>query len=230
MYSLNFVKIKIKYLLVKLSVSKSSSLRTSCRLCYLLLYKFSGALVSLRLVTFVYGNLDILENVAILVVHFYISVGFVFNKHAGYFSSIGLRDTASSDSLVIEPIAVIGITVEVVVFTSRVAHVVLHVTFIEFSISEEDLDLAISNLPVFKATFDYFISRSEKPSVSIRSIFFPVTTVNTTVREFAKTSTFTLTSFEITLVNFSIRENHLTYSILLSFTHSTFKDMVSDIG
>jgi hypothetical protein len=113
-----------------------------------------------------------------------------------------------------------------VVLTIRVAHIVLHVTLVELSIGEENLDLTVSHFPVFETAFNQFVARSEKPSKSVRSVFFPGTTVDAAVRELAETSSFTLVSLEVTLVDLAIGEDHFTLAIISAFADTSLVDFV----
>jgi hypothetical protein len=222
-------RIKINYLLVKLSIGKSSCLRTTLIVLFSqqslggisLVTSFS----SLLFIKVLFGLVRA-ELVTVLVFHIHISISFVFDEHALNLCPIILSDFVESNSLIVLPIAIVDVSVEIVVLTIRVAHVVLHVTFIELSVGKEDLHLTICNFPVFKTAFDNFISRSEKPSESMRSIFFPGTTVNATVRKFAETGSFTLVSFEVSFVDLSISEKHLALTIAQALADSTFVDIV----
>lgn len=234
MYSLDLMsQIKIIYLLVKLSVSECSCLRALgtfvISLGCLLLVCGTVALLSLDSVQ-VFLCLVGTEIIAILIFHVNVAVGFVFDEHTLDFGAINLGDAVEADSLIVLPVTVVNVSTEVVVLAGRVSLVVLHVAFIELSIGEEDLDLAVSHFPVFEAAFNQFVTRGEEPSEAMRSIFLPSSTVNTTVRELAEAGGFTLAGFEIALVNLTVGKEELALAVPLALADTTFVDDVGHIS
>jgi len=64
----------------------------------------------------------------------------------------------------------------------------------------------------------------------MRLIVLPGTTVNTAVREFAETGSFTLVCFEVSFIDLSVAEDQLTLTVSESLANLTFVDDVSHIS
>jgi hypothetical protein len=122
---------------------------------------------------------------------------------------------------------VVSIAVEVV--SSLISHIVLHVAFVEFSISKKNFYIAVTDFPVFESRFDHFIRATEKQTHSSRLVITPSSSVHTSVRELACTISISDSILEVALVDFSIAENNLTHSVTHALGDSTLVDSASDI-
>ena len=89
-----------------------------------------------------------LEHVSVFVFKLDLSISLVLNEHSIKFGSIILENSPSTNSLVALPFAIIIVTVLVVMYSLAVSTVVLEVSFVIFTIAEQNLDLrVVSNLP-----------------------------------------------------------------------------------
>jgi hypothetical protein len=113
-------RIKINYLLVKLSICKSSCLGTAI----IVLFNHEslggiGLVTSLSSLLFVKVLLGLVraELVTVFVFHINIAIGFVFDEHALDLSAIKLSDFVEANSLIILPVTVVDVSIEVVVLS-----------------------------------------------------------------------------------------------------------------
>ena len=89
-----------------------------------------------------------LEHVSVFVFKLNLSVSLVLNEHSIKFGSIILENSASANSLIAIPFTIIIVSVLVVMYSLAVSTVVLEVSFVIFTIAEQNLDLSVvSNLP-----------------------------------------------------------------------------------
>lgn len=100
-----------------------------------------------------------MEDVTVFVFKRNISVRLVLDEQAGNLGAIGLENAALTDSFVVRPVTVIDISVGVVMLARLVSHVVLKVSDIVFTVREEDVDMTVSEFPIFKTTIDDFVLR-----------------------------------------------------------------------
>lgn len=85
--------------------------------------------------------------------------------------------------------------------TSHFSLVVLHVTFVKLSISEENLDDAVLEAPAIESSFDDFVWQTEEDTLALGATLTPFTFVNGTVSELAYARAVPQIIFPVTFVD-----------------------------
>ena len=131
-----------------------------------------------------------LEKVAMLVFILDVAFSLIFSEETTHFAPIKSENPATAYSAVILPLSLVKISIQVVVNTCAITHIVFHISFVEFSIRHEDLDLAISNLVAVEASLNDLIGQTEKNTIAKWLVVTPFSFVDCTcLAKLADTST-----------------------------------------
>ena len=139
----------------------------------------------------------------------------VLNKLACELVAVEGRDfSAVATALVLEPLAFKDVSVRVVHLAGQLAIVLLHVPLVELAIREEDLHVAVLELPAVKASFYYLVGWTEQDSLSLGAIFAPISLIDGSVDELADAGAVPLVILPLALIDVTTRQNHLALAML----------------
>lgn len=131
-----------------------------------------------------------LEEVTVLILVLNVAFCLVLSEEATHLAAIKSEDSAAANPAIILPLTFIEIAIDIVMDTSAIPHVMLHVSLIEFTVGHEDLDLAISNFVPIEARLNNLIGQSEENTVTKWFIIAPFTLVyRTSFAKLAESST-----------------------------------------
>ena len=172
-----------------------------------------------------------LDHVTIFIFKFYAAFGLVALELTINFASFREEDSSAANSSIIDPLAIIEITIFVVVNAGSVAHVVLKVSFVVFAILKQDFNLAINDAVPIKSALNKLIRESEQCTVTLGASISPFTLVDgTSCSEFAKTGSVAHVRLPLSLVNVSVGENLLATALLNALGHSSLVNVIRHCG
>ena len=158
-----------------------------------------------------------MENVALFVFKLDRTIRLVLDELALQFGAICHCDFATlTSTLVLEPFTFVNVAIGVEHHALQLAAVVLHGPLVELSVDEEDLDVAVLQLPSFKATLYDFIGRAEQNSLALWVTFAPLTFVDGSVCELTQARAVSEVVLPASFVDVTVGEDHLALTVLES--------------
>ena len=94
-------------------------------------------------------------------------------------------------------------------------HVILHVSFIELAVAEEDLHISVLHVPAIEATFKDLVRCVEQNTLALGATLAPLTFVNrSTAHELANARAMSQIILPVTFEDVAIGHYHMTLTVL----------------